>query len=315
METLGDKLGAKKGQKGQQEYICIYCDFKCYKKYSWNRHLLTSKHKQVTQDDILVTEKGQKGQKYYCEVCNKEYTSRNGLWKHRQKCKYPENNDINKTTKNDIQELAKKITDKDELIMFLIKENSEFKNMMMKVLENGTNHVTNTNTNCMNNNKTFNLQFFLNETCKNAMNITDFVDSIKLQLSDLEKFGELNYVDGISNIITTNLKALDITQRPVHCTDKKRETMYIKDEDKWEKEDDNKTKLRKAINRIADKNIKLLPKFREKYPEYKNSTSKISDKYDKMVLEVMGGIGGETSEKEDKIIHNISKCVGIDKCI
>jgi hypothetical protein len=146
------------------------------------------------------------------------------------------------------------------------------------------------------------------------MNIMDFVDSIKLQLSDLEKFGDISYVDGISNIITTNLKALDVTQRPVHCTDKKRETMYVKDENKWEKEDDNKSKLRKAIKRVQNKNIRLLPQFREKYPEYKNSASKMSDKYDKMVIEVMGGTGnGETSEKEDKIIHNISKCVGIDK--
>jgi len=326
METLGDNLGAKKGLKGQHEYVCKLCDFKCCKKYAWDRHIMTSKHIEVTSGDELVTGKGQKGQKYakyWCENCNKVYLSRNGLWKHKQKCKDDdETNDI----KKDIKELAKQITDKDELIMFLIKENSEFKNIIMeqqtqqnnivmKVLENGTNNVTNTNTNtnCMNNNKTFNLQFFLNETCKDAMNIMDFVDSIKLQLSDLEKFGDLNYVDGISNIITTNLKALDVSQRPVHCTDKKRETMYVKDEDKWEKEDDNKSKLRKAIKRVQNKNIRLLPQFREKYPEYKNSASKMSDKYDKMVIEVMGGLNGEPSEKEDKIIHNISKCVGIDK--
>jgi hypothetical protein len=141
----------------------------------------------------------------------------------------------------------------------------------------------------------------------------DFVDSIKLQLSDLEKVGEVGYTQGISNIITTNLKALDITQRPVHCTDKKRETMYIKDEDKWEKEDDNKSNLRKAIKRIANKNIKLLPQFRDKYPEYKNSSSKVSDKYDKLVLEAMGGAGDNDLEKEDKIIHNISKCTTIEK--
>jgi hypothetical protein len=247
---------------------------------------------------------------YCCEVCNKEYASRNGLWKHKQTCKEPEKSSINET----INEIAKKITDKDELIIQLLKQNAELikgqQTMMMKVLENGTNNVTNTN--CMNNNKTFNLQLFLNETCKDAMNIMDFVDSIKLQLSDLEKFGDLNYVDGISSIITNNLKALDVTQRPVHCTDKKRETMYIKDENKWEKEDDNKTKLRKVIKRVANKNINLLPQFREKYPEYKNSSSKVSDKYDKMVIEVMGGIGNDDLEKEDKIIHNISKCVGIN---
>ena len=121
--------------------------------------------------------------------------------------------------------------------------------------------------------------------------------------------GEVGYVEGISNIITTNLKALDISQRPVHCTDKKRETMYIKDENQWSKEDDNKTKLRKAIKSIADKNIRLLPQFREKYPEYKNSSSKVSDKYDKMVIEVMD----TDINNENKIIRNISGVTTIEK--
>jgi hypothetical protein len=162
-------------------------------------------------------------------------------------------------------------------------------------------------------NKTFNLQFFLNETCKDAMNIMDFVDSIKLQLTDLERFGEVGYVEGLSNIITTNLKALDVTQRPVHCTDRKRETIYIKDENKWEKEDDNKSKLRTAIKRIANKNIKLLPQYREKYPGCQYAESRHSDKYNKTVVEAMGGAGNNDIEKEDKIIHNISKNVVIVK--
>jgi hypothetical protein len=147
------------------------------------------------------------------------------------------------------------------------------------------------------------------------MNIMDFVESIQLQLSDLENVGQIGYVEGISNIITTKLKALDISQRPVHCTDKKRETMYIKDENKWEKDDDIKSKLKKVIKKVANKNIKLLPQFREKYPDYNNSDSKISDKYSKMVIEVMGGIGDNDIEKENKIIHNISKCTIIDKYI
>ena len=166
------------------------------------------------------------------------------------------------------------------------------------------------NTNC--NNKTFNLQLFLNEACKDAMNITDFVDSIKLELSDLMKVGELGYVEGISNIITSNLKALDVTKRPVHCIDKKRETIYIKDEDKWEK-DENQTKLKKAINRVSNKNIKLITEYREKYPECRKSESNISDKYNKMIIEAMGGMGNNNSEKEKKIIKNISKYTTIDK--
>jgi predicted Rossmann fold nucleotide-binding protein DprA/Smf involved in DNA uptake len=247
--------------------------------------------------------------------CGKNYKERSGLWRHKKIC--------DNKTNDTIKEIAKSITDKDELIMFLIKENAEFKNiivdqqnkmfeqqnMMLKVLEIGTTSHSHNTTNS--HNKAFNLQFFLNETCKDAMNITDFVESIKLQLTDLEKMGEVGYVEGISNIITTNLKAMDISQRPVHCTDKKRETMYVKDENQWSKEDDNKSKLRRAINKIADKNIKLLPQFREKYPEYKNSASKISDKYDKMVIEVMT----TDTHKQDKIIRNISNVTTIEKLI
>jgi len=327
MEILGNKIMPKLCPK----FHCNYCDYSTSKKSSFDNHISSLKHhkrldgnkKAYFGNDFMP--KLCSDDSITCQHCSKEFKTSAGLWKHNKKCKDipckpcdKENDSI--SIKNDIREIAKTIQDKDELIMFLIRENTEFKNiimeqqnMMMKVLDNGTNHVTNKNINCMNNNKTFNLQFFLNETCKDAMNITDFVDSIKLQLSDLENFGELSYVDGISKIITSNLKALDVTQRPVHCTDKKRETMYIKDENQWKKEDENKSKLRKAIKRIADKNIKLLPQFREKYPEYKNATSKVSDKYDKMVIEAMGGMGDNDLEKEDKIIHNISKCIWIDK--
>ena len=208
----------------------------------------------------------------------------------------------------------------------LLKQNQELMqqqmtqitDLILEIVKNGTN-ITNNNNNTTNNNtnshnKAFNLNFFLNETCKDAMNIMDFVDSIKLQLSDLEKIGEVGYTQGISNIITSNLKALDVTQRPVHCTDKKRGIMYIKDENKWEKEDEENTKLKQLIIRVSNKNIKLLPQFREKYPDYKVSSSRTSDKYDKIVLEAMGGAGNNDQEKTNKIIQNISKCVVIDKC-
>jgi hypothetical protein len=141
------------------------------------------------------------------------------------------------------------------------------------------------------------------------MNITDFVDSIKLQLSDLMVLGELGYIEGISKIIVKNLNNLDETIRPIHCTDKKRETMYIKDEGQWEKEDDNKTKLKKAVKRVANKNIKLLPQFRETYPEYNNSSARISDTHDKIVIEAMTS----DLDKDDKIIKNISNVTTISK--
>jgi hypothetical protein len=144
------------------------------------------------------------------------------------------------------------------------------------------------------------------------MNIMDFVDSIKLQLSDLEKVGELGYVEGISNIITKNLKELDVTQRPVHCTDKKRETIYIKDENKWEK-DEEKQKLHKVVRRVTCKNQNLIPKFKEVHPDYNKASSKFSDQYNKIVVESMGGPGDNDFEKEEKIIRNISKNIIVDK--
>jgi hypothetical protein len=144
------------------------------------------------------------------------------------------------------------------------------------------------------------------------MNITDFVDSIKLQLSDLERVGEMGYIEGISNIITKNLKALDVTQRPIHCTDKKREVLYVKDEDKWEKEDDTKNKIRKAIKKVSSKNQRLLPEFKKEHPDCIKASSKFSDQYNKIIVESMGGSGDDDFEKENKIIKNITKVTTID---
>jgi hypothetical protein len=147
------------------------------------------------------------------------------------------------------------------------------------------------------------------------MNIMDFVDSLKLQLSDLENVGKLGFIEGISNIIVKNLKALDVHKRPVHCSDSKREVMYVKDENKWEKENDEKLKLRKVIKHIAHKNSKLIPEFRAKYPDCGKSDSKKSDQYNKLVIEAMGGSGDNDDEKADKIIKKIAKEVTIDKTL
>ena len=284
----------KSCEKVAHKFYCANCNYNTSRKSSYDKHILTAKHLQLTNVNNKLTESCEKvaeSSSYTCHICDKEYKSRVGLWKHSKNCKFE-----NKKTEKD------EITDK-ELIMMLIKDNSEFKNIMLEVIKTGT-HNTNITTNS--HNKAFNLNFFLNETCKDAMNIMDFVDSIKLQLSDLEKVGELGYVDGISNIITNNLKAIDINKRPVHCTDKKRETMYIKDENKWEKEEEDKKKLRKAIKRVAFKNQNLIQDFKKEHPDYNKYHSKISDQYNKLVVESMGGSGDNDNEKEDKIIKNIS---------
>ena len=297
-------------------YSCILCDFNCSKSRDWSRHLITAKHKIRT----TTNEKPSKSpSKYSCD-CGKKYKHASSLWNHQQKC-LPKPQPTDDTTNNNF------VIDK-ELIMLLIKENSELKTMMleehkstqqmmvntqnqiMEVLKTGTHHTTN-NTNS--HNKTFNLQFFLNETCKNAMNIMDFVDSLKLQLNDLERMGEIGFVNGMSNIIIKNLQNMDVTERPVHCTDQKREVIYVKDADKWDKEDDTKPKLRKAIKHIAHKNAKLIGEFKTKHPDYCKSASKISTQYNTMVIEAMGGIGSNDLCNENKIIKRISKEIMVDK--
>ena len=247
-------------------------------------------------------------------ICGQTYKFKSGLSRHKTKCNAFINSNELHTSNNAPFNLNK------ELVLQILKqnhdilkENSELKNMMldtqhkmMDVLEKGT-HNTNSH------NKTFNLQFFLNDTCKDAMNITDFVNNIQLQLSDLEKMGEVGYVNGISNIIVRNLKDMDIATRPIHCTDIKREVMYIKDEDKWDKDKNGNPKVRNAIKHIAHKNSKLLNEFKAKNPDYNNSSSKVSDKYNKLLIETMGGKGDNDVEKENKIIRNITKEIIVEK--
>ena len=298
----------KKMPKNAEIICCEICDFKCCKQSNYNKHILTLKHKRRTNglqmDDTLTS-----NQKFVCE-CGYEYKHRQGLWKHKKKCynlKNAENAENAETIEK--QSEIKMLT---ELVKDVVKQNQDLTNKLFDVCKNGSNNTITNNTNTNSHNKTFNLQFFLNETCKDAMNIMDFVDSIKIQLSDLEKVGKIGFVEGISSIIVKNLNSLDETKRPVHCTDSKREVMYIKDENKWEKENETNLKLRKAIKTIAHKNTKMLSEFRVKNPDCLKSTSKVSDQYNKLVMEAMGGKGDNDSEKEDKIIKNIAKEVTID---
>jgi hypothetical protein len=311
-------MSIKKVQESSELYVCKLCDYTTCRKSQYIRHLTTDKHKNndlaINGNDLAIIKVPNE---YICTLCKKIYKDSSGLWRHKKKC------NVTIVTDSNVETI-----DKDQLILMLIKQNSdlikestEFKNMimtqhtstqnmMMDVIKNGTNNTNITHTNS--HNKAFNLQFFLNETCKDAMNIMDFVDSIKLQLSDLERVGELGYIEGISNIIVKNLKELDVTQRPVHCTDKKRETLYIKDEDKWEK-DEERLKLHKVVRKVTCKNQNLIPKFKEAHPDCNRSSSKFSDQYNKIIVESMGGSGDNDYEKEEKIIKNISKKVFIEK--
>jgi hypothetical protein len=294
-------------QKNSKKFECIICDFKCCNKNDYNRHISTRKHKMLTNID---TENSKNSSKFICD-CGKEYIHRQSLSVHKKKC------DFIKETINEEPKIDKNIdidlSDKN-LILTLIQQNNELQKQMLEVIKNGT--VSNTNNTINNNNsnnKSFNLNFFLNETCKNAMNIMDFVDSIKIQLSDVESIGELGYVNGISKLIIKHLNALEENMRPVHCSDPKRESLYVKDANVWEKEDPENKKIKKAIKYISHKNICALPEWKAKYPDCIYSDSKKSDQYNHIVVEAMGGSGDNDAEKADKIVKKIAKVVTIDK--
>jgi hypothetical protein len=248
METLGNNLEIKTSKTSSSFFVCELCDYKCCRKFNLDRHVLSSRHIK----EISRKEKGAKNEQneqitdFTCEQCNKIYKTNAGLWKHKKLCNNVITQNIESSKTNEIHELK-------EIMKYLIKENTEMKIMMMDVIKTGTNNTTNNNTNS--HNKTFNLNLFLNETCKDALNISDFVSSIKVSLSDLENTGRQGYVEGISNIILKNLNNLEQYQRPIHCSDFKREVIYIKDNDKWEKEGEEKPLLTKAIKVIANENI------------------------------------------------------------
>jgi hypothetical protein len=312
-------------------FLCEKCNFKCCKKSNYTKHLATRKHK---NNYTSFENAGKKlPTKNICN-CGREYMHRQGLYVHKKKCNVDEikPDEINP---DEIKPYEIK-PDDNQLFKIMLKENFDFKTLILEVVKNNSELQKQTNDlqkanmdlqqqvldvcqkiqpmtiNSHNNNKTFNLQFFLNETCKDAMNIMDFVDSFTLQLSDLEDVSKQGYVDGISNIIMKKLNELDVHKRPIHCSDAKREIMYVKDQNKWEKEDLGYTKLRKAIKYISKKNSDLLGQWSEAHPASKNITTQTNTEYMQMIVQAMGG-RGEIGENESKIIKKIAKTVLIEK--
>jgi hypothetical protein len=296
--------------ESSEKYNCETCYYNTSRYSQYIRHLDTPKHQKrvnLTFCQQISTNVNKESSEFICN-CGKIYKERTGLWKHKQKCKEPmlTNNNNGNSDNEDDESGDNIITDK-KLILMLINQNKE----LMEIVKNGTNHTINNNINS--HNKTFNLQVFLNETCKDAMNISDFIESVKLQVSDLENVGKVGYIEGISNIIIKNLQALEVEKRPVHCADQKREVMYVKEDNVWEKEDETNNKLRKAIRKIAHKNICMFKAYREKYPDCEEYDSKKNSQYNTIIYEAMGGKGDNDYEKDTKIIKKIAKVVGIEK--
>ena len=315
----------QKESKKTPKYLCEKCNFKTSKKIDWNRHIVTNKHQIMNNNDLLnhlnetVSPKTHK--QYICGNCNKTYSARNGLWYHAKKCTNIQHNNThfqneqNNSIPFNLQDNKQKMNDEllIKLVMDVVKSNSEMQKQLLDIFQNGNFGNMNNSYN-HSHNKTFNLQFFLNETCKDAMNIMDFVKDIKMTVSDLEDVGKLGYVDGITNIIVKNLKDIDVSKRPLHCSDLKREVLYVKDQDKWEKEDIDKEKLRYAIKHIAHKNIQMIPEWKKENPEYTNNEGYSNDQFMKIVMESMGGSDKkEENAYQDKIISKVAKHVIIEK--
>lgn len=324
-------MEAKKPQKNPK-HLCTECNFSTSNKKDFNRHMATRKHlasKDGSIDGVFgniekhETPQPNNAAAYICQLCNKRYASRGSMWKHKQKCIEPANIVVEQTI---IQPVITKIDTSitNEMVLELIKQNKELQSALVeqsaaimeqntKLVEmtsKGSTHITNNTTN----NNQFNVSFFLNEQCKNAVNIIDFVNSLQVQIQDLEKTGKLGYVEGISSIFLKGLRQLNVYERPIHCTDLKRETLYVKDKDSWEKDDADKAKLKMAIKHIARKNLKTLPKWQEVNPDFVTLDTKENNEYLKIALNSLGGQTEEEEEKfTDKIIRNVLKDVLIDK--
>jgi len=299
-------MNDKNSQKISEILRCKCCDYECSRKSDFNKHLLSSKHKKndklVTNDVIKFSKFSEHG--FTCD-CGKEYKHRQGLWCHKKKCKglKPQENNIY---------IEQQPTN--ELVMSLLNQNMELQKQIIELCKEKNTVINNNNSN--NTNNQFNLNFFLNEQCKDALNLMDFVNQIKLQLSDLDMIGRVGYAEGMSKIFIKNLQELDVFKRPIHCSDLKREVLYVKHKDTWEKENGENVKIKRAIKEVEHKNSKQIPQWVEENPSASDTETKKHMEYQKILLEAMGGSTMEDDDKKrEKIIRNIAKEVVINKTI
>jgi hypothetical protein len=341
--------------KNTQKFYCNFCDHIACQKSDFDRHCQTLKHQKAekwnrqesaknVQNDSLVL--------YYNCSCGRKFATQSGLWKHTRKCK----DAVNEVSSIDIDKNEKK-EKKEEIVSILLKQNEEYRNLLLQttsqleersrdhfnimlkkeedfralvielckntqpnVQNNNNTMIQNNNNNCnntTNNNTSFNLNFFLNETCKDAVNMSDFIKSIQVGFEDIERIGNIGYVDGISGIIIKSLQELGVEKRPIHCTDAKRQTLYIKENDEWMKEDADWSHLQHMVNEVQKINLRQLPAWREYHPNCLTSSSKFTTTYNTMSQELMGGDCKKVKMqvKDNKIMNRILKEVVIDKSL
>ena len=306
-------------QNNAKKYICEPCDFICSNKSNYVIHISTAKHglrTQLNTNNAIVKKAGQ----FICPTCQKTYNVRNSLWYHMKKCNFKLTIDTTAPLLSAVEEEEGNISSEHtetemaffkNLVADIYKQNQALQKQMLEICKNSNNTIINNN-NTLNKNKTFNLQVFLNEDCKNAMNMSEFMNSFVLKIGDLERLGKVGYVEGISDIIIKELQKLDITQRPMHCSDAKRETIYIKENDIWEKEAPGNLKVKKVISHVSRKNLQILKEWTALHPAYKNSTDPDNDEYLHLVKTALGS-SADQEQTENKIVRRLIKEITIDK--
>jgi len=310
----------KKPQKTPNDYVCESCNFISSNKKDFMRHLSTAKH----QMRINGNKKTPNNPKHICSHCDKEFNHLSGLSRHTKKCT-PKQEPTEETPIETYQtspiihdqsviiELLKQNQEFKELMIEQSKQNQELQKQLIEATKAGGSHIEN-QTNINNNNQKFNLNFFLNEQCKDAINMSDFLENMELNIEDLTETGRLGYAGGISRILVNKLQELDIYKRPLHCTDMKREVLYIKENDEWEKQANSKEKMDTIINKVANKNCKIIPQWIDEHPEYQVFDTIDNMDYMNLCNVALGGIGEqENRQYRDKIVKNVIKEILVDK--
>ena len=301
----------KKSLKIPPKYTCEKCDYNTSSKKDYNKHLNTAKHKMETFGNEKIP--------FLCEICNKQYKTKSGLWKHIKKCKIQNNGVSQEKIHTNVIEIDeyesndKQVT-KDDIISQQQQQIRELKDMMIRVLDDNKENkklmremlpkIGNTTSNTTNNYQKISINVFLNEHCKNALNFKDFIETLNVSLEDVLKTKEIGYSKGISNIFIKNLNELETTERPIHCSDKKRLQFYVKDSDEWNK--DNGEKIKYAINKCQKKHIERIKDWEEQNKNWKNDERKTNE-YFKLIQEIMGQVNETEKDKDIKdIMKNVS---------
>ena len=305
----------KKSPKISYKFNCEICNYTCNKQSEYNKHNATAKHLRLTN---LTKKSPEISTAFICCVCDKEYKSRVGLWQHKQKC--CQKQEFIDNPQGTIKEMSDKTLDVQVLthtIMELVKQNNEFKQLLVEqnkqMLEMSGNMGNNNNNTTNNNNQKFNLNFFLNNTCKDAMNMSDFIENMDINFEDIENIGKNGYVTGMTDMILSRIKNLDVIKRPMHCTDLKRETMYIKDNNEWEKDTPDNKRLRKMMSIISKRNYSTIPLWRDEHPECQNMQHPHCDFSVNMLRNVLGDVGKGQIKLDNKVIKNLSKHIIVEK--